>query len=692
MNTRYLFLEISGNKKKIFFRDQPPNNSEGWYEKDYKISPIFPVIPNEFEIPDLTEKIRLGFFVFEKSFEVLGKLLDILNSEEKKTIWFNHGLPSIVVITSSEGIMQSVREIDKSNLRGYEIWTVERNTICDTVFYLSEPAEVSKDDYKIRSFNVLTKDMQYVITEFIHSLNTAVYFAAQYIPNHLYTYKFIAKAVDEIVEELIYLHNPIDTPPESLSKSSLRFSEISSLKLQRGINQRVGRIIQLNSALSYVISQSYSVTLPILNNICNIRSYSLLGVGTAVMAITAFAQFIEDILESNPIDEVIDSEFGKIQGVNFFPSLKNYDVSLWQLDKCRPDSYLENIEREPLVPKLVYFSGRLGFRETEFSVSVALQVLNATNSIRWSIMTLSHEMLHSHVREILSIIFKGKNQKSMNESFPEFHRDFLKACSGKLERMTLIDSLRFIIFNYCRYSLAFGSLTGKPMDNSIINPEQNVSWELLEDQYRNINEIIVHTLDYHYFYDANHRLYIASLWESWSTVPEVLKDVYQYLLRSIAAISSNEPGSIMDRFKNSLDIMTEDLEHINALNPKNELVVEALRSLKDANFVVDLKAAFVPSAYLADMAKAFLLSSNIKSDIVTRDINVDISDQYFTYLVEICQFNKQSIKSPIIFIVDILKRTSQLNQQSNDSQFISAWICLACASALSTRGKNYVKI
>jgi len=49
----------------------------------------------------------------------------------------------------------------------------------------------------------------------------------------------------------------------------------------------------------------------------------------------------------------------------------------------------------------VYFSSRWGFHQTVQSVSVSWQCINGNAALDWNLLTLSHEFLHAHLRELL---------------------------------------------------------------------------------------------------------------------------------------------------------------------------------------------------------------------------------------------------------------------------------------------------
>jgi hypothetical protein len=54
---------------------------------------------------------------------------------------------------------------------------------------------------------------------------------------------------------------------------------------------------------------------------------------------------------------------------------------------------------------VLHFSSRYGFHETMNTMSASWQCVYASASRDWNLLTLSHEFLHAHVREIIALVF-----------------------------------------------------------------------------------------------------------------------------------------------------------------------------------------------------------------------------------------------------------------------------------------------
>lgn len=541
--------------------------------------------------------------------------------------------------------------------------------------------------------------------EFQHCINNAILYAEQYIPSLLLMYQKLIESVNEIIHDLIYLKNPNGVIPESLPQNSKAILIDNPVERQKRIHQRTGQLVQINSALSYLLSQAFSGVVPILSNECPLKSYSLLGIGTAFIALHVFSRFVESIFEKNPIDEIIKNSYVRMPGFEAFNSLQNFDPDLW---KQRTELTLDSLLQDGLIvepnPKMVFYSGRLGFKESEFSVTSAIQVLSASDSVRWSMITLSHELMHAHVRAVLSVIFSDIKERTPDIAFAEYYHQFVDFLSNPHKQAwNRIECLRFVIFNYCRNKHNIDKFIrtnqGNPKgilkddDHNLIRTESilhnaDYLWEDFAHDFREINEIVVHVLDYHYFYNANNSIYLSLLWDSWETVPVVLEQIDHYVLRCIVTISTNETGTNHERFSISLSILKEALETISNNNPGNIAVKEAVKHLDDDGNVKILKYKFIYGLYLAEMVIKFLKSSKIHSELFGNDENIDINDNEYRYNLSSGEFPGFNVKCPVAFILDRLQKAQKKEDNILTEDHSSTWLFLACASAIDTIGGN----
>lgn len=665
--------------------DYPPPSPASYY----RVSPIFKVDPQLDDDTNHAGEVTFGFYLVDRAYRVVAEL-KARAPQVMPYLWFSHGLASLIAISSHADVFRQLEAIFASRQIASEYWTVRAGDVIAQDPHYPEVPPLALEGFAISDYSALPEDLRTIIKEFAHSLNKAVWLSQRFMPTELHTYEMLLKAVNDLITELVDLHS---ITPHSTSVVPETAGE-DHLARQKMIHQLEDRIVQINSALSYLMSQSFAGVVPILQRECLIRNYSLLGIGTAVAGISALARHVERVFEATPIDLVIENSFPTLPKLQGWSNFEMYDVREWRESWRGVDQYLSRESTPAHVLKLIYMSGRLGFREAEFSVSSALQVLSAANTVGWSLMTLTHELLHGHVRELMSAIIVHPSEQPLSQ-FRAVYDDYQKEMGNRSERrISQLDSLRFIIFFYCEQVAAFGSLTRPSALESNANGvlaaaepalESDTIRGILESEYRNISEIMVHVLDYYYFYNAQPEIYLPFIWVSWSKVPSVLKHVEHYLLRSILAVASGLPGKVSERFLAAVSVVTEQIAAASRRDPSNDLLCEALLVLRNEEKIEQLRMPFYPSVLIADVTANILRARSLHAALLGDDPNLDASESGWFYRIPLESFIDDQVSSPTAFLLGTLT-DSLTNSTLEGSQRASAWIFLALASSTPLRG------
>jgi len=653
----------------------------------YRSSPIFPLIQPSTSI-NLTGNNFIVFLYYEHAFAVLGKILSELPEAIHKKIWFSHGLASILIFTENLDDIEIITS-NSPEIRAEEIWRVSDSNLHDYNFELYAQASINPADYKLRDYSGLNSDLKFVLNEFSHCLTAATTRAAQYMPNQLAAFSKLASAVDKIVEELLYLEGLDYKEPSFVSSITLKDIISNDVKKKKHFHFLSSQLVQINSAISYLISQGLSGICPILENECHVRTYSLLGIGTAYSALACFTRHVESVFEGFPIAESLSLPVYKDHPAPTpFTSIREYDISSrteWDSRHYGIDKFLP---KEPAIsdnPKLVYYSGRQGFRETKFSVSAPINILNAAASARWSLMTLSHELMHAHVTSVLAAIFEDTSQTT-DALFSQIAKDFFLFRRGRLERtLCMTDFLRFALLNYCCFSelnngiLKNVSKDKEPEADDIDITPYNIK-SIIDKHFNDINELIVHVLDFTYFYDCDESLYIGLLWESWTPVPVVLDKIEKYLLRSLVAVGVKESGNCYNRFFAAAKTVNFILNELLKTDPSNVVVAQAAASLEEASKVgSSIFFRFNSAIYIAEIASKFLTSTNIHGSILYDELRI-VEDNTPFYSLELGSFAEKFVQSPVALCDNLLRIALAGNNDLIESEIASAWTFLACAS------------
>jgi hypothetical protein len=298
--------------------------------------------------------------------------------------------------------------------------------------------------------------------------------------------------------------------------------------------------------------------------------------------------------------------------------------------------------------------------------------------------------MHAHVRDILGALFPsevGSNGETVESLFEACFSKYRAFLAGESAR-NMADSIRFAIFNYCRFSENARSLARAIRNRAAaacndVDPSTSEQMlTLMGSHYRDLNEIMVHVLDFNYFFSSSKAVYLDYLWESWATVPSVYDDPEHYLIRSIATLATSIRGTIAARFDAACEMVLQRIERLSAQSPGNQLFHKAIDCL--TNRRSELQVLATPAIYLACMTNAALCSSMVSGELLDDDLRQPEIDGTHHYQLDIGSFSGSRIASPVSFLVHMLNQASANSSLSRDEiEFRSAWIFLVVSSALN---------
>ena len=659
MDALYLVLTGCGTERRLSTSSDVHGTIANAGGQACRLSPIFPVVLEASDADPLKDCSYIGFFCPLQAFEFIGKQPKPI----RERLWFSHGLASTIRFgKTKEEVLQTIEGQD-SEIAAYEIWSLNAGVV-----EIEEQWTRPVGDHRcvLTTFSDLSKDARRLLEEIQVSMHEAARCASIYMPEQLTKLQRITVSVNELINELRYFEDPVNRPvPVHFSKKTPISAEDPAF--HQRINQSLSHLIALNSALSYAVSQTSHGAVPILKRPCLIATYSLLGIGTAYRAVSSVAGYVEGVFEKHPILWVLDKSYRSVNGVEVFADAVRYKVQDWRDAATGIDNFLPKSQQELSRPKLAFFSSRLGFGEAHFSVTAAAQVLHAADTVRWSLMTLTHELLHSHVTGILATIFSETEADCLSQNlFNKYHTEFKEwAKNGqKGTPLKLLDCLRYIIFNFSLYRQKallqvrnLADTTASADIGSKLPEDAEIFRSIYSHSLRLLEEIIVHTLDLRYFYRGDHDLFLELLWESWTTVPAVVGDLETYILRSLVTIATLEhSGSVSDRYKLAREKLTLKLRALCKRNVRNIFLRKALEHVENSGKSKRLILLFYSALYIADMAATFLFSETIEAAFWSNDTNIEPSTSGLpNYALETGAFNGEAVSNPIPFLASRLR-------------------------------------
>lgn len=655
----------------------------------FRISPIFPLIPDTV-IYNNSKSFKIVFYTFKNPFRILGKIKKSKHKEIKQRIWFSNGLCSVILIYESDNdsYKNLFESIIDTNSISKEIWEITNDVLKDCNYTIQDPENIDYNFFSIIDYKSLNGVARSNLDEFCVNIRLLLPKVATHFPAELDTFKKLSVQVNSLIEELNYLKDFRNRFPESLDDYSPKELKESFILREKINHQNIDRIVQINSALGYVATQALSGCSPILERRSLIRRHSLLGVGNSFLALNRLVRSIEESLSKFPIENIVTNQMLNEPAI---PNLKlPYYDDFVDWEKYSINKWNGEIQPRTGYPKLPYFSGRLGFRETEYSISASIHSINLGVSPDWSLLTVTHEMLHGHVRNFLTILF-GSGKANGKSKFDFYFENYQKILSNKTDGLTYADSIRSMILFYCASALDLGSISKVPISTKesrdILNHKKENVEIALRDEFRNINEIFVHILDLHYFYAGQLTAYIPLVWRSWSAVPHVRANLRHYILRTLITIASKKEYSGIERFKQSLGVMIEIFENnLNNAFINDSLCEEILGLLKTEHFKNSLIHPFKASLTLVDIVSNLLMSSTIKKSILKDKFTFfyDEQDETFESIFEYRlspEFHDEKIESPSAYLLGSMIR--QLNEGEIDENKAERETALAFLAMVS---------
>jgi len=282
-----------------------------------------------------------------------------------------------------------------------------------------------------------------------------------------------------------------------------------------------------NAALSRLSSQLFAGTPPVRERECHCWNHSLLGLGVPTLALSKLRDSVEYLLAQKRIVERFQ-RYESVSDPQKFRDLREVRPRdpYWYHDHLDAIGVPPPAELGPIVPLIPYFTGRDGFRSTPTTLGVPLATVAACNSVKWTLMTMTHEISHTIVKGVLAVILPDlESLESLAKSLALINLE------GKASN--LLDEIRRrVLLSMCAMQRAYSRNTAE-----VPHDEEGVA-DLVEDWAHDVEEVLVHCFDFHYFYGTEAKRYIPAIWFSWSVIPSIRSRVREYVVRTICSLLS----------------------------------------------------------------------------------------------------------------------------------------------------------
>jgi hypothetical protein len=643
---------------------------------ELRYSPVMPAFlaPGEGP-PALPLTIDSIAFLFANApYKALGLLKPQLTAEELTRTFFTEGLASILFVNCScERARELIQVIGTCAL---EFWPI-RNGILDVRGIVTEMAQALHGDTDVLELPTGEEPEISVYVEQIAASASSLWASYSiYYPEEKKTLHEVSRITRSLVEQ--YRATRSESP-----------SSETSLVRQKKANAIVSALVELSAALSYAVTQGTSGCVPILWNRSPFPHHSLLGIGGSVRALTKFTRYLESAFMTRSASKVIRSHYSQIKhlvpaSIATYMSGANYKFP-------EPGKQLNELfdsggdfNQGDQIPLLTHFSLRHGFMESKFSVTAASEALTAEIMPQWTLMTLSHEVMHSRVRTIIQALFGHRwDEHEYSLIGPDYWKHFCNWLdSRKAPKETdVATALRNVILNFCYAIDQSGSPV--PADKDAVG--RRITYDRISECYSRHKqlavELIVHFHDYYFAYAYQPKMYMMSLWASWTKVAAPFTRTLEYLTRSLATVACGTGLPPREAFDFAVEVLKDALDALEAAGVQSPLFAELRRLTGDE--AENSRAFFKPCYYLIDQVRLFFASPSIASKIdrVETDPFAEGSTSAEDYSANVYVFTEGTeLLSPIRYSLAALFSTLSRKLPVNDVQWLTAWNYMVISS------------
>lgn len=632
---------------------------------DFRYSPILPAYPSPSEnLPAPSQPSSISFFFARRPYYALGRLKSELSAAERDRTYFSQGLASILALDIPLERSQHLGTLFPST--HFEFWALNggcvdlRDVVSEQLVHM----ELTPLPLDLKPTG--TPETDVYLEQIAASLATLWRFHAIHSPDE----QASVKAICEVVQRLITHH------------AALRVID-GWIGVQRQ-NAVISALVELSAALSYSVTQGTTGASPILTSPSPFPHHSLLGVGFAVRALTRFTRYLEAAFGRRSAAEVIRDGFPlrrmSLPRVSTFTSGPDYEAK----QPHSPEDFDQGGKHpEVSVPLLTQFSLRHGFKESKFSVTAASESLTAETLPQWSLMTLSHEIMHSRVRDIFQALFGTTwDSAAPFDAWKDFYKDFAAwyRANDPTAGIPVDQAFRNLILTVCRAIAQWDRRFPGDADE-IEGPDA------LFEQYRRHKmmaiELFAHFHDYYFAYACQPRLYVMAIWASWTKVAAPYLRPTEYLVRTLATIAAGSGSPPRQAFKAAVEQFEEALLALEQRGVRSPLFAELRRCLENYEGERTF-ALFKVAYYMLDHVRRWFSSRTISEriDRIESDPFAEGSPDASNYSASIYTHGGDGteVVSPIRFTLASLVAELTGVSTTTDYQWLTAWHSLVIGS------------
>lgn len=570
---------------------------------------------------------------------------------ERSCVFITHGHASVGVITPDLSLIEKSKGLLGEH-GGFEQWSVRHGVLEPHGVQVAEPSPSRQIEVALEVPDELSYEAATQLRQLASNLSALAPIAERYFPEFAPTLDAFVDHAATSVEQLLAL------------------DDATSLRAVQERHQVVSGLVELNAGISMLYAQAGGGSVPLLRPSSAVAEYSLLGIGHAWRGLFGLYRNLHKVFTEAALLDALDGVFRGGHSVRSLVLRDAPNFDDWYQSSARLSE--QNYGRAA-APQwrghAVYFSGRQGFHETYGTMSAAWQAVHASASREWSLLTLSHEFVHAHVRDLVAWIFDRADFDQLVSNW---------TCTEKLPvkeamQLAILSSLRYV-------AIVRGQLDGIDTSSDIIDiadweavPTASELERLAQGRSRRYaHEIFVHVLDFLYIYGGNEDRYVKAIWGSWSHVPSVSRRLHHYVLRTLCALSGSR-DRLTEQATTFLSVEHKLAGILSALNVelggRNAVVIAALDYMRSESGKRRLQIEYSHAFPLVAFARYFLYDGRAITARLAHDPDEVVTDE--GRYIDVAVGTYHTSMRPTAFLLD--QHASYPSVVDRHSEYRSLW-------------------
>jgi hypothetical protein len=570
-----------------------------------RISPLFAYANGEFLQPFEEPFTGENFLVFA------GPHAPTIPQEvwQSSTIWLTLGVFNLCFHATDRRAIDQLLEWLSGRDANYECWTIVDGVVSSVEFSAPRDSMSRWREPLLRlASSPVPPELDELVKEFCPQLASAASRAEEFLP--------------EVIPDLEAALQFVNTTIPNRNERAERVSAHEGVKI----------LTTMNAALSRFSSQAFSGTSPIFNTECHFWTHSLLGTGVPNIALWRFASFIMETLGR----EAIPTRIAAMRGLSapWTPCIEAISArdDFWYTDHLSqiriPQEFADEVKLQPIT----CYSGRDGYKSTLYSLSAPLAVIGACNSLRWTLLTLTHEICHNLIRAVLAKLYPNPDDEGIAAA--------LQLLAG--EPQNLLQSLQ----RHLLVSLVALEQVEQDMRPVVLN--ERTLRIILERWHNEVEEIMVHVCDFLYFYEGNAEKYIRGIWLSWGVIPTIGNRVPEYVTRTLCASMALHLRRGTETETITRDDVRGVLQGMDRGGERGDYIDKGVRYI-DENWPL-IQKRLLARRNIVLLVRAFLYSDDVAMRLRTDEIIGGGASSHQGYPFTSRRFEEGVISNPLRFV------------------------------------------